>query len=80
VSQRFGTRGFTILDLRFTNWKLAAYAVRITNECLLPMVRRVIPHYDFSHRTLCLYVVQGYFFIFFGTRVESGMVNAVHLA
>ena len=47
VSQRYGARGFTILDLRFTNRKLAAYADRAANECLLPMVRWVIPHYDF---------------------------------
>ena len=76
MSQRFGTRGFTILDLRFTNWKLAAYAVRITNECLLPMVRLVMPHYDFSHRTLCLYIVCDYFPIIFGTHVaESTCVD-----
>ena len=42
VSQRFGIHGFTIFDLRLTNWKLAAYADRAPNECLLTMVRWVM--------------------------------------
>ncbi len=33
------------------------------------MVRREIPCYEFSHRTLCPYIVQGYFSIIFGTHV-----------
>ena len=40
------TRGFTILDLRLTNEKLAAYAERTTNECLLPMVGQVMLQRD----------------------------------
>ena len=41
----------------------------------MPMVRQVIPHYEFSRRTLCLYVVQGYFPILFETHVprDSGV-------
>ena len=35
------------------------------------MVRRQIPCYEFSHRTLCLYVAQDYFAIIFGTHMRA---------
>ncbi|MBR3903450.1 MAG: hypothetical protein IKJ29_07335, partial [Akkermansia sp.] len=59
-----------------------AYADEITNACLLPMARRVIPYYEFSHRTLCPYIVQGYFSIIFGTRVAiaCAVTGALRLA
>ena len=65
------TRGFTILDLRFTNGKLAAYADGTTNECLLPMVGQVILQRDFSRITLCLYAIQDYFPIIFEAHVAE---------
>ena len=43
------------------------------------MVRREIPCYEFSHRTPCLYVVQGYFSIIFGTRVRRLLLPGIHL-
>ena len=35
------------------------------------MARREIPCYEFSHRTLCLYVAQDYFPLIFGTHMRA---------
>ena len=66
VSQRFGTRVFTIFDLRFTNWGLAANAGYWIIGCLLPMDRPVIPLRRNESKIRWLYVVWCLFSVIFG--------------